>query len=604
MRQEYSKVHVRARRRVKRASCCRGVAKWHGLSRRARESCDLRQRLRLRPWHNARMPDPGAVNAAVADFHRARRHADVRAVLSLLGRGDDRLLSYDDVRKRLRAVESPVRTLEDIPLEAIVGSVGRYQDFTREFLPLVDEDRGRWVGVKLAMTGLEGVPPIEVYRLGEAYFVKDGNHRVSVARQLGSKYIQAYVTPVHVRVPFGPDVDQDGLIVASELAQFLEETRLDEVRPQADLRVTVPGQYPILLEHIRVHRYFMGIDLGRPVSWDEAVAHWYDAVYLPVVEAIHEHGLLGRFEGRTETDLYLFLAEHRARLEEELGWSIEGPQLAEGLVPPRTRGIERRSATLTADRAANGAQSVGARLVDAVLLVLQGDAGRRADDEVLHHGLVLAASEEATVYGLHMVTDGGFDDRERATFEAACARAGVRGQLAFSAGDLLREVRERSAFVDLVVVSPGDRSAPDPAVRPLLRRSPKPLLLAGPAPSSGKRPLLAYDGGAKANEALFALAYFALRRGLEPVVLTVGESPRKTEQVSRGATAYLERMGVRATAVRERGAVDEAIARVCREHDCDVVFLGSHRHARWLEEVMGGVLDKVLGRVEVPLLVT
>lgn len=550
------------------------------------------------------MPEPGAVNAALADFHRARRHADVRAVLTLLGRGDDRLLSYDDVRKRLRAVESSVRTLEDIPLDAIVGSVGRYQDFTRAFLPLVDQDRGRWVGVKLAMTGLEGVPPIEVYRLGEAYFVKDGNHRVSVARQLGSKTIQAYVTPVHVRVPFGPDVDQDGLIVASELAEFLDETRLDEARPEADLRVTVPGQYPRLLEHIRVHRYFMGIDLGRPVGWDEAVAHWYDVVYLPVVEAIREHGLLERFEGRTETDLYLFLAEHRARLEEELGWSIEGPQLAEGLASPRSRGVERRTADLVARRDENGALDVSARLVDAVLLVLRGDAGQAGDDAVLRHGLALAAIEGATVFGLRLLDGGGFDDRERARFEAACARAGVRGQLAFSGGEPLREVRERAPFVDLVVVSPGDRAFPDAAVRPLLRRSPKPLLLAGPAPSSGKRPLLAYDGGPKANEALFALAYFALRRGLEPVVVTVGESSRKAEQVSSGALAYLERLGVRATAVHERGAVGEAIARACTKHGCDVVFLGSHRRARWLEDVLGGVLDDVMARLEVPLLVT
>ncbi len=562
------------------------------------------------------MPDPGAVNAALADFHRARRHADVRAVLALLGRSEDRLLSYDDVRKRLRAVESPVRTLEDIPLDAIVGSVGRYQDFTRAFLPLVDEDRGRWVGVKLAMTGLEGVPPIEVYRLGEAYFVKDGNHRVSVARQLGSKYIQAYVTPVHVRVPFGPDVDQDGLIVASELTDFLEETRLDELRPDADLRVTVPGQYAVLLEHIRVHRYFMGIDFGRPVRWDEAVAHWYDAVYLPVVNAIHEHGLLERFEGRTETDLYLFLAEHRARLEEELGWSIEGTQLAENLVPSRGRAQEPRAATLAGGREPNGAPhgvpngapdgapSAGERLVDAVLLVLQGDAGIGGDEAVLRHGLALAASEGAAVYGLRVMKGDGFDDRERSTFEAACERAGVRGQLAFSAGDLLPEVRERAAFVDLVVLSPGDRAAPDATVRPLLRRSPKPLLLASRASSAGRRPLLAYDGGAKANEALFALAYFALRRGLEPLVLTVGESRRRTAHVSSSAVAYLERLGVSATAVQARGAVDEAIARVCQGEGRDVVFMGSHRRARWLEEVMGGVLDKVLARVDVPLLVT
>src|SRR5690606_19078844 len=127
---------------------------------------------------------------------------------------------------------------EDVPLDAIVGSVGRYQDFTREFLPLVNEDRHRWVGVKLAMTGLSGVPPVELYRIGSAYFVKDGNHRVSVARQLGAKTIHAYVTPVRTRVPIDADFDHDELIMASEYNDFLLETRIDELRPQADLRVT------------------------------------------------------------------------------------------------------------------------------------------------------------------------------------------------------------------------------------------------------------------------------------------------------------------------------------------------------------------------------
>lgn len=103
------------------------------------------------------------------------------------------------------------------------------------------------------------------------------------------------------------------------------------MRPGADLKVTAPGAYPELLEHISVHRYFMGIDLDRPVTWEEAVVHWYDAVYLPVVKAIREHRLLEKFEGRTVTDLYLFLSEHRGRLEREFGWAMDGPELAEGL---------------------------------------------------------------------------------------------------------------------------------------------------------------------------------------------------------------------------------------------------------------------------------
>src|SRR5690606_1880898 len=123
------------------------------------------------------MSDSTAMQSAAADFQRARRRADLRAVLARLSGDDVRLLSYEDVRHRLRAVEGADRVLEDVPLDAIVGSVGRYQDFNREFLPLIDEDKQRWVGVKLAMTGMAGVPPVELYRIGGAYFVKDGNHR-------------------------------------------------------------------------------------------------------------------------------------------------------------------------------------------------------------------------------------------------------------------------------------------------------------------------------------------------------------------------------------------------------------------------------------------
>ncbi|HRQ09593.1 MAG TPA: hypothetical protein PLG36_01085, partial [Trueperaceae bacterium] len=116
-----------------------------------------------------------AAHNAISDFQAARRRADIAAVLAMLSGQSDHLLQYDEVRRRLKAVESGRTTLEDVPLDAIVGSVGRYQDFNRSFLPLTNADRARWVGVKLAMTGLEGVPPIELYRIGDAYFVKDGN---------------------------------------------------------------------------------------------------------------------------------------------------------------------------------------------------------------------------------------------------------------------------------------------------------------------------------------------------------------------------------------------------------------------------------------------
>ena len=556
------------------------------------------------------------------DFRRARRRADVQRVLSLVSGNDEQLLSYEEVRRQLRAVETARQELAYIPLDAIVGSVGRYQDFTRQFLPVRESDEGRWVGVQRAMTGMAGVPPIEVYRLGDAYFVKDGNHRVSVARQLGADRIEAYVTEVATRVPFTPDMDQDDLIVASEFARFLEQTNLDELKPGADLRLTEPGSYPVLLEHISVHRYFMGIDLSRPVEWEEAVAHWYDAVYLPVARAIRQHDLLDGFPGRTEADLYLFLSEHRGKLQRDFGWTIGSPQLAEGLAPGRRfADLEERAELLTDSRAAP-------ELLDSVLIVLAGDG---TDEHVLRHGLALATREQAVVFGL--LQPDGFEPAEpevaaaaRQRFEGACEAAGLEGQFAESQADsqkaAVREVQARAKYADLLVM-PVDAKL----TQALLRRSPKPLLLATAAEPGMKRPLLAYDGGAKANEALFTLAFLAVRHDLEPVILHVerrGSGVDLTPEAGRAdgsdddtlprgkvedasltrAGEYLEKLGVKSRLVAARGPVAETILRIAEQHGCDAIFLGSHSRLRWLEEMLGGVLDQIIERTELPLLVT
>jgi hypothetical protein len=274
-------------------------------------------------------------SAAIDDFHKARSLAALKEILARITGESTQLLSFDEVRQKLKVKGSYDKGLRDIPLDAIVGSVGRYNDFTRDFLPKQDVDETRWARVKVAATGLVGLDPIEVYQIGDVYFVKDGNHRVSVARQLGATHIQAYVTEIRTRVPLTPNVKPDDLILKAEYADFLEKTRLDEYRPQSDLNVTGPGQYPILLEHIDMHRYFMGLDYQRDVSYEEAVTHWYDHVYLPIVQIIRERGILRFFPDRTETDLYLWIAEHRAALEKELGWRINPEDAAIDLEPIR-----------------------------------------------------------------------------------------------------------------------------------------------------------------------------------------------------------------------------------------------------------------------------
>ena len=261
------------------------------------------------------------------DFRRARSSASVEKIVARLSGKPAELLCYKDVPERMRAVRTTSRGLQDVPIDAIAGSVGRCTDFARSFLPLRDSDQARWVQVKLAWNDLDGLPPIEVYQIGQVYFVLDGNHRVSVARQRGVCYLQAYVTELLTQVPLSPDDGPDDLIVKAECAEFLDRTGLHELRPDVDLNMSAPGHYRQVEGEISAYRYTVAIEEEREISFEKAVAGWYDRVYLPVVRIIQERSLLRGFTGRTETDLYVWILRHRAELGQEFGWEI-GPEAA------------------------------------------------------------------------------------------------------------------------------------------------------------------------------------------------------------------------------------------------------------------------------------
>jgi hypothetical protein len=238
-------------------------------------------------------------------------------VLQRLARHPPALLPFEEVRTRLRLRPGLFRGLQRIPLDRIIGSVGRYRDFTRAFLPRrIDE---RWRLINQAWERGESLPPIEVYQVGEVYFVSDGNHRVSVARAHGATDIDAYVTEFQSLVPLSPETDIDDLLLKEEQAAFIERTRLQALRPQARIDLTVPDGYRQLLEHIETHRYFLGQEQSRAVGSDEAVMSWYDNVYMPIVQAIRRHRVLERFPGRTEGDLYLWISRHHWELRERYG---------------------------------------------------------------------------------------------------------------------------------------------------------------------------------------------------------------------------------------------------------------------------------------------
>lgn len=251
-------------------------------------------------------------------FDAVRRAAVMQELLAPLLRRDVDLLPFDQVRETLNLRHVVDRGLQEIPLDRIAGSLGRERDFTRAFLPREDSLRGRWMEVDALAHGPLGFPPIDVYQVGDAYFVVDGHHRVSVARSLGSPTIEARVREFLTPVPLSADESLEDVILKSGLADFLEATSLVPDNDR-EFRTTVPDGYARMLEHICVHRYFRGIDESRPVPWDEAVASWRDRLYRPVVERVRASGILEDFPERTEADLYLFVMDHLAALRERYG---------------------------------------------------------------------------------------------------------------------------------------------------------------------------------------------------------------------------------------------------------------------------------------------
>src|SRR5919109_5067282 len=163
---------------------------------------------------------------AIQDFQSARQKAGIQEVLARITGKSNQLLSYDEVAEKLKLRIRTERGVQHIPLDAIVGSVGRDTDFTRAFLPRRAVNQQRWANVKAAMEDGAGLPPIEVYKVGEVYFVIDGNHRVSIARQEGAITIEARVIEVRTDIPLTLDVQPDDLIIKAEYADFLDATKI------------------------------------------------------------------------------------------------------------------------------------------------------------------------------------------------------------------------------------------------------------------------------------------------------------------------------------------------------------------------------------------
>ncbi len=263
-----------------------------------------------------------------SDFSRARLKAFLNRVRSVVSGQPTSLLSYDDVKVKLHIGGPIYRGVQTVRVDQIVGSLNRYHQFDRAFLPVEDRLASRWQSVDRAFYKDISLPPVLLYKVGQVYFVVDGHHRVSVAREQGQEFIEAEVRECATKVNITPDLKPEDLVILGEKVHFLERTHLDDLRPGSRIRLTIPGGFDRMAEHIAVHRYFMGLDLRRDISDEEAITHWYDTVYMPIARVIRQSKILKEFPGKTEGDLYLWVLDHQHYLAEAQGSSLQPPEEA------------------------------------------------------------------------------------------------------------------------------------------------------------------------------------------------------------------------------------------------------------------------------------
>ena len=273
------------------------------------------------------MSDDLIASQTRSDFSRARFKAFLNRIRSIVSGQPTTLLSYDEVKAKLHIGGPIYRGVQTVHVDQIVGSLNRYHQFDRAFLPVQDQIASRWQNIDSAFYKDISLPPILLYKVGQVYFVVDGHHRVSVAREKGQEFIEAEVRECATKVNITADLKTEDLEILGEKVHFLERTHLDVLRPDSRVRLTIPDGFDRIVEHIAVHRYFMGLDLKRDISEEEAIIHWYDTVYMPIVKVIRKSKILKEFPGKTEADLYLWVLDHERYLSEE-GQDLHPPEAA------------------------------------------------------------------------------------------------------------------------------------------------------------------------------------------------------------------------------------------------------------------------------------
>lgn len=228
-----------------------------------------------------------------------------------------RLIPFEEVKEKLDLWFVTDIGIQTVRLDAIIGSQGRYQNFTRHFFPKDESLRNRWKDIDGVLASGKTLPPVTLYKVCEAYFVKDGHHRISVARAKKQDAIEAKIYEYDCDVSLDDKTDIKQLAILETYHKFLKETGLKKQR-KVDFHVTVLGGYTFLMEHIQRHGFYMSEQENRRIPMEEAARSWYDKIYAPLVDLIAKNGIMASFPHRTETDFYIWIVNYRKKQRREM----------------------------------------------------------------------------------------------------------------------------------------------------------------------------------------------------------------------------------------------------------------------------------------------
>ncbi|HPR35095.1 MAG TPA: hypothetical protein PKY64_05420 [Anaerolineaceae bacterium] len=567
------------------------------------------------------MEDAYIYRKALDDFRRARSKAAMqRFWAGIQGRSLD-LLPYDEISTKLRAVSQTDRGVKQVPLKDIIGSVSRIQDFDRNFLPLRDDDMHRWAKVKTAMTSplAQGVPPVSLYQIGDAYFVIDGNHRVSIAKEMGMDTIEAYVTETQTKVPISSTLTHDELILKTAYVNFLEDTRIDQMLPGFDFSLHLVENYPLLKEHITVHQYYMGIENGRPVSFEEAAIHWYETLYFPVVASIESSGLHHAFRDLTLTDLYLWLLDQQQSLQQDLGIALKPENVLD----------------YTADKEGLKAEAGWSAAEEQIMQILLRDeehAESPYQDCLFQHVTVALSGDDpdwialeqaifvnrcpgGAIRGVHVESrdeekPANEIDLYQERFDQRLSQAGMTGKYFIRQGEPASALLEFSLLSDLLVLKLSHPPATSIVERishgiiTILQQSRRPVLFVIEEPLPVSSILLPFDGSQPSKEALYIAAYYAARYDCKLHLLLVTRGSEKDEINRYYVQTYLERLGVKADyhqGSSESFAAD--VVRLAESLAVSTLILGGYENTSIFDRVFSQSIDEILAQVTIPVMI-